>query len=212
MIGPNNVVTTLAGCGAASYGCGYANGMGTYAEFNELAGASYDPAVNSNVYVADYFNFVIRQVSYSGIVTTFAGTPQISGTADGQGTYAQFTYPNSMNFNPVSGTFFVPDCYSNVIRQVTLSGLVTTFAGAISGGGLQNGVGTYTMFDFPSDVVASNANGNIYVVDLGNCAIRQITLGGVVTTFSGVTDVGMQMASGRQACYSIIRTVLLAIP
>lgn len=196
VINSDGLVSILAGCNFDSeYGqtCGYANGIGTFAEFDEITGVCYDPAAGENLYVGDFLNYVIREISPIGATATFAGTPLVAGTANGQGTYAQFAGPNSMTFNAVSGTFFVPDDgTSNVIRQISLSGSVSLFAGALSAnGGYQNGVGTYALFNFPSDLTANPVSGNLYVVDSRNSAIRQITLSAVVTTLAGPTSPGL---------------------
>lgn len=126
-----NVVTTLVGCGNSIGLCGSSNGIGTYVQFGDVTDACFDPFNNNIMYVADYGDNVLRQINYAGVSTTFAGTALVQGTANGLGTYAQFGNPNSMAYNPVTGTFFVPDDYYNVVREVTFSGLVTTFAGRV---------------------------------------------------------------------------------
>jgi hypothetical protein len=81
------VVTTLAGSGAI----GSANGTGAAATFNFPQGVATD---GINVYVADTFNHVIRQIVISsGVTTTLAGTAGTFGSTDGTGAAALFRNP-----------------------------------------------------------------------------------------------------------------------
>lgn len=78
-------VSTVAGSTAGSSGRGYADGQGTAALFEEPMSLAIDQA--SNIYVADYYNSVIRKVSPSGYVSTLVGNAHkqgdyVDGTAD----------------------------------------------------------------------------------------------------------------------------------
>ena len=61
---------------------------------------------------------------------------------------------------------------------------VTTLAGQALVSGAANGSGTNAAFSDPAAIVA-DANGNFFVADSQNHAIRKITTNGVVTTFAG---------------------------
>jgi len=67
-ISPAGVVTTLAGSGVQ----GLANGTGIAASFNNPQGVAVD--ASGNVYVADYGNNMIREITPAGVVTTLAGS------------------------------------------------------------------------------------------------------------------------------------------
>src|SRR5215831_7054861 len=70
VITPGGTSSTLAGAAGVA---GSADGPGTSARFNQPAGITVDSL--TNVYVADYGNHTIRQISPSGVVTTIAGMP-----------------------------------------------------------------------------------------------------------------------------------------
>ncbi|HKO82449.1 MAG TPA: IPT/TIG domain-containing protein, partial [Chitinophagaceae bacterium] len=121
-------VTTLAGNGTA----GFANGEGADAMFNfngEVWYRSMGLAVddNLNVYVADPGNHCIRKIDSLGNVTTFAGDPNSSGYADGQGTSAKFSLPYDVDVD-ADGNVYVVDPGNWDIRKITPDGTATTWA------------------------------------------------------------------------------------
>jgi gliding motility-associated-like protein len=81
-----------------------------------------------------------------------------------------------------AGNLYVADQANNVVRKVTAAGLVTTYAGNGTMGAQNGDVGSAS-FNTPT-AVALDANGNLYVSDVGNNAVRKITPAGVVSTFA----------------------------
>ena len=67
--------------------------------------------------------------------------------------------------------------------------LLSVFAGNANGAGNIDGTGAAASFSYPSSV-ATDASGNVYVVDKSNNTIRMITREGVVTTLAGTAGVG----------------------
>jgi sugar lactone lactonase YvrE len=178
-ITPAGAVTTLAGV----YGVvGSADGIGASAEFFGAQGIGADAA--GNLYIADSQNNTIRKITSAGVVTTLAGQPGISGSADGIGPAAQFTYPYSIAIDP-AGTIYVTDHDSQTIRRVTATGVVTTIAGQPGISGSADGIGAAARFNGPTGI-ATDAAGNVYVADNGNNTIRKIAPAGVVSTVVGV--------------------------
>ena len=144
------------------------------------AGIAIDSA--SNLFVADAYNHTIRKITPGGSVSTFAGTAGASGSANGTGSSASFTFPYGV---AVGGTnLFVADTWGCAIRKITSAGIVTTMAGQPRIPGAADGTGSTAQFNYPYGLSA-NSTGTIYVADSYNKEIRKITSAGAVTTLAG---------------------------
>jgi sulfur carrier protein ThiS len=176
---PAGVVTTLAGSAGAP---GTNDGTGSTARFNLPNGVAVDS--NGSVYVADYSNHTIRQVTPTGAVTTLAGLAGSSGTNDGTGSAARFYNPTGVAVDN-NGNIYVADQNNDTIRQVTPAGVVTTLAGLAGSLGSADGTGSAARFARPTGV-SVDSSGNVYVADYFNHTIRQVTPARVVTTLAGL--------------------------
>jgi sugar lactone lactonase YvrE len=186
------VVTTLAGSGTDGYG----DGAGTGASFNWPTGVAVDSSFN--VYVADSDNHKIRKITSAGVVTTLAGSGS-SGSADGTGTLASFSYPKGVAVD-TERNVYVADTNNSKIRKITPGGVVTTLAGSGSSGSA-DGTGAAADFSYPWGVAVDNS-GNVYVADSNNHKIRKITPGGAVTTLAGSGSSGSADGTGTLASFS----------
>ena len=180
-ITPSGAVSTFAGTAGSG---GYADGAAGGAQFNSPLGIAV--ATNGNVFVTDSGNHCIRRIS-GGMVSTFAGSPQIWGSADASGTNAQFNGPVGLAFD-ARGNLFVSDANNDTIRKIASSGVVTTFAGAAGADGAADGVATAARFRSPAELVFDQ-NGNLFVADSFNQTIREISTNGIVCTVSGAAGI-----------------------
>jgi sugar lactone lactonase YvrE len=161
-ITPTGTFTTLAGHENSP---GNEDGTGTLAQFNYPQGVAADGI--GNVYVADTQNHTIRKITPMGVVSTFAGSPGSSGTADGTGTAARFNQPLGVGVDAV-GNVYVADWNNSAIRKITPAQVVTTIAG----------------FELPMGV-AVDGGGTVYVADTWHQTIKRIDPAGLVTTLAG---------------------------
>ena len=174
-------VTSFAGAAAVR---GSSDQTGAAASFSSPLGIATD--VMGNTYVADYQNQTIRKMAPNGAVTTLAGSPGLSGSADGTGSAARFTYPYAVAVDS-AGTVYVADTFNYLIRAITPTGAVTTLAGSAGMSGTADGTGAAARFNAPEGIAVDTA-GNLYVAD--GTTIRKITTpGGVVTTLAGTPGV-----------------------
>jgi RHS repeat-associated protein len=126
-----------------------------------------------------------------GQVTTFAGsTTQSSGYTNATGTAALFNQPKRMVMDG-SGNIYLADGGNNAIRKITPAGVVTTFAGSLTGasGYKDTTAATSALFNNPGGM-AIDGSGNLYVSDYNNNAIRKITPSGAVSTFYSQSGMG----------------------
>lgn len=162
---------------------GWQDAAASNALFNNPHGLTRDAV--GNLYVADRFNHVIRMVSTTGEVSTYAGQAGISGAADGSVGEATFNEPWGLNVAN-DGSLLVADTRNNLIRRISPEGIVTTLAGT-GAYGFTDGMATQASFGNPTDLVQAT-NGNIYVVDHLTHVIRQISPDGMVSTLAGQGD------------------------
>jgi uncharacterized protein (TIGR03437 family) len=184
-IAAGQTITNFAGNGTGGYSGD--NGPATQAEVNRVVGLATDAA--GNVYLADQNNNVIRKVSASGVITTFAGTTVAGYTGDGgAATQATLSGPTGVCVAP-SGDVYVNDLSNRRVRKVAAaSGIITTVAGtgtAVSSG--DGGAATSAGLILPIRCVV-DSSGNLFIVDQGAHVIRKVTTGGTITTYAGVNN------------------------
>ncbi len=183
-ITPDGAASTLAGWGGLA---GNADGVGSDGHFNNPSGIALDAA--GVVYVADSGNHTIRQVKQTGdkwVVSTLAGNPLVSGSADGPGNVARFLYPSSVAVDRAGNNLYVVDGNNFTIRQLVRVGtnwVVSTLAGKPGISGYVDGAGAAARFCSPQNATV-DAAGNVYVTDRNN-TIRKITPAGLVSTIGG---------------------------
>ncbi len=174
----NGVIRTLAGSGEQGYsGDGDA---ALKAAFNGLAAIAIDRA--GNVYVADFFNQVVRKIS-AGTVTTVAGNGSFGYNGDNlAATDAQLAGPSGIALD-ASGNLYIADGYNNRIRKVS-NGIITTVAGTGDAGfSGDKGTAAGATLRQPSDVAVDSA-GRLFIADYGNNRIRMVA-NGTITTVAG---------------------------
>jgi sugar lactone lactonase YvrE len=173
---------------------GFPGPLPTNQVFNQISGVALDST--GSVLVCDSGNNLIRRVTFAGQVTTLAGNGQASAI-DGQVLSSSFNQPSGIAFDFFTGNILVAELGSHSIRRINLnSNFVNTIAGN-GRSGYDDGQGSSATFNAPTSVVADR-QGNIYVVDRNNHAIRKITITGAVTTLAGGTE-GFNDGTGRNA-------------
>ena len=187
-ITPAGLVSTFAGSAGQS---GSSDGVGSAARFDSPVGLAVDAL--GRVYVADAGNDTIRIISPTGSVTTLAGIAGVKGSADGANLSATFNIPNGVALDN-AGDVYVADTGNSTLRVISTAGTVTTLAGTPGVKGTSDGQGAAAGFVTPAGLAVDSA-GNIYVADVQDDAIRQVTPAGAVTTFAGDTQLAAEGSS-----------------
>jgi len=144
-------------------------------------------AVNAsgNVFIADTGNNVIREVAQAtGNIITVAGngTPGYRGDG-GAASAAQLNAPYDVAVAQ-NGDLFIADTGNDAIREVVhATGNIITVAGnGIAGYSGDGGIASAAQLNGPVSI-ALDANGNLFIADAGNNAIREVqkTTGNIIT-------------------------------
>ena len=199
---PAGVVSTFAGNGKP----GSRDGTGTDARFSQVQGLAIDGS--DTLYVADSGNNTIRKITPAGVVTTLAGLAGTPGSADGAGSAARFSFPRAVAVDAAGANIYVADSGNSTIRKVTAAGVVTTLAGLAGSSGSVDGTGSAARFRFSGGITV-DGSGNVFVADTNNSTIRQVTPGGVVTTYAGQASIpGNTDGTGVAARFSFANGVI----
>jgi sugar lactone lactonase YvrE len=175
-------------------------------------------APNGSLFVADFDNGVVREVTPEGVTTTLiqqagfsrpfgmAVTPsgtlfvQTDRSSTGAATGALWKVAPgsgvaSLEFDDVGrvrglaslsdGRLILADVFAHTLRIYNpATGSESPLAGLSNTPGYADGTGQAARFNSPLDVVIGSGN-QIFVADSQNHRIRQVTLGGAVTTIAG---------------------------
>ena len=169
MIAPNGTIATLAGDGSGKYsGDGGPAPVAGLAEPNGLALA------DDRLYIADVADHRVRVIDLrTGIIDTFAGTGVARHDGDGEpAKRAGIFGARAVAFAP-DGSLYVMERQGSCIRQIQ-DGVIYTIAGTGERGYAgDGGDARKAVFNAPKEMAVA-PNGDIFVVDTENHAIRMI--------------------------------------
>jgi RHS repeat-associated protein len=124
------IITTFAGNGRQGFSGD--NGLAINASLTRPIGLAIDN--NGDVYICDWYNHRIRKVDSNGIITTVAGNGSRGYGGDGGAAInAVIGYPIGIGLDS-KGNLYISGTgdnllYSNAVRKVDTSGIITTIAG-----------------------------------------------------------------------------------
>jgi RHS repeat-associated protein len=200
-IGPDGIITTVAGNGTGFGGDG---GPATQAQLNSPLDVTVGP--DGSLYIADANNHRVRRVDPSGIMSTVAGIGTFVGDCGfsgdgGQATQAALCFPEGVAVG-LNGELFIADTGNRLVRRVTVDGKITTVAGTPGQQVCANstdpcgdgGPAAQAQFGAPVSLNVA-ADGSLYVNDPGIKRIRRIAPDGNITTIAGSGN-GCSSSSG----------------
>ena len=182
----DSTITTFAGTGERGFGGD--GGSATAAQLYNPRHVAVDGS--GNLYIADIYNYRIRKVDSSGVITTVAGTGERGYGGDGgPATEARLHFPRDVAVDG-AGNLYIADTQNQRIRKVDSSGVITTVAGTgESGYGGDGGPAVQARLSYPRGVATDHA-GNLYIADYNNLRIRKVDSSGVISTVVGTGELG----------------------
>lgn len=188
-VAPNGVITTFAGsCTKAGFmGDGKA---ATAALMNQPFMMLLD--AKGDLYVSDYLNRRIREITTDGNINTIAGSGSGPSATAADGSLATSTdmLPGWIALGSDGSLYYTDDGFEGVglprVRKINpTTNTVSTVAGngtrAYSGDG---GPATSAQLNSATGVVVDSA-GDIYIADYSGCEIRKIAPSGTISTYAG---------------------------
>jgi len=145
--------------------------------FNAPRNVALDRA--GNLYVSEFGAHRVRRIAADGAITTVAGTGTGGFAGDGgPAKSAQLNYPAGLALD-TAGNLYIADSSNNRVREVLVSGVITTVLGTGDpGSSLPNQLNEPTG-------LAIDAYGNLDVADSGNGRIQQLSPSGSIQTLPG---------------------------
>jgi uncharacterized repeat protein (TIGR01451 family) len=184
------IISTYAG---ASTQGGYSGdgGPATLATFFYPSGIAFDS--QDNLYIADYYNDVIREVyAATGIVNTVIGNGLTGYSGDGgPALSAELNAPIGIRFD-TRNNLYIADSNNNVIRMVNgATGIITTVAGTgVPGYSGDGGPATLARLN-GCEMVEPDPSGNLYISDFYNDVFRKVSFPtGTISTIAGTGNPG----------------------
>ena len=172
-MGTNWVSRTIAGLPGVF---GSADGTNSGIQMHSPAGLAIDS--QTNVYVADSFNNVIRKLTPVGtnwVSSTIAGLAGNIGGADGTNGSVRFYSPSSVALG-IDGSLVVADTFNHTVRMLSAQGsnwVSSTIAGLAGSLGSNDGTNNGSRFFAPTGL-SIDQSGSIYIADSRNCSIRRL--------------------------------------
>jgi streptogramin lyase len=180
-------VTTIAGNGQDGYGG--SSGKATDIPVSQPFGLVIGP--DQALYVCEVGTHVVRRIDLTtGQSAVVAGCGRKGYSGDGgPATAAELNEPYEIRFDQDGNLFFV-EMQNHLVRRVDAkSGVISTVAGTgRMGFGGDGGLATQALMNRPHSI-AFDADGRLYICDIGNHRIRRVQLStGIITTFAGTGE------------------------
>ncbi|MGA2216001.1 MAG: hypothetical protein ABSH31_22200, partial [Bryobacteraceae bacterium] len=194
IVTPAGIISTYAGTGTAGYsGDG---GPALQAQIQLDGKMAIDSA--GNLYFTDGVDAVVRRITPAGVISTYAGNGQLATSPNngnnGPATQASLGLAAGAIAVDGAGNLYVAEDYTDQIRMISPKGIITLVAGSGTSG-FMDGPAASAEFYSPTGLTV-DASGDLFVADVNNGLIREITPGGIVSTVAGTPIFGFSGDGG----------------
>lgn len=173
---PSGTLSVFAGSGLIGTPTA---GPATSSEFNFPEGLAVDGS--GNLYIADVYANVVAKVTPSGALSLVAGNGVMGGPLPGPAGSSPLNNPAGIAVDG-SGDLYIANPLSNDVLAVSPSETLSILAGSGNTGPPTPGPASDSALNNPLGV-AVDADGNVYIADIGNAEVEEV--------FSGLgTDTG----------------------
>jgi sugar lactone lactonase YvrE len=179
LVGPQGGVSVYAGSGTS----GSADGAAGQAQFRSITDLAVAP--DGNLYAIDAAS--IRRIAPNRSVSTLV-PPAPAGVAEPSQAFVGITVAPD-------GSIFVTNAGDALVEKVAADGTLSPWAGRTPAIQADDGVGGTASFGVTM-AVATDMQGNAYVLDAGGRAIRKVAPDGTTTTLVSASASGFNGAAG----------------
>jgi RHS repeat-associated protein len=191
----DRVINRFAGTGSSDP----SSTTGTQATKTSLFGPEgMDVGPDGSVYIADFYNDVVRRVAPDGTIAIVAGrqrpsfySPRGFSGDGGPATQADIYIPTDVDV-AADGSLFITDYGNHRIRKVDPRGIITTVAGGADPYASDIGDGkpaTQASLRYPNATEVA-PDGTLFILDRDHYRIRRVGPDGIITTYAGGGDQG----------------------
>jgi RHS repeat-associated protein len=203
---PDGYLTTIAGTGEEGFSGN--GGLAAAAKLKRPGGVAIGP--DKNIYISDSDNNLIRGIRPDGTIYSVAGIDPLEeqsyGYYDGgDGVPSNQTMLNGPAGITVdqNGNIFFADRGNDIVRMITPSGIIMTYAGNPDSTTIGDGrPARFSALDSPCDVALGN-DGALFIADQNDNLIRRVASSGIITTYAGNGEFAYN-GDGQGALYTSI--------
>jgi sugar lactone lactonase YvrE len=192
-------IATAAGNGA--YGFSGDGDLANQAAIRSTTALGFDK--DGHLLIVDAQSRNLRRVfltgTTAGVIRTAAGNGANANSGDsGPAIYASFGATGGV-ISDTQGNIYISDSAFHRVRKIGTDGRITHFAGSLTGvsGNIGDfGSATSARLNRPG-ALAVDAQGNVYITDMGNQRIRRVdAVTGIITTYAGNGGMGFSGDNG----------------
>jgi hypothetical protein len=183
----NNVVEEVTRAGKLSVVAGDGTqgpptpGPATKSDLNWPCGLAMD--AHGDLSIADQWNNVVEEVTPAGKLSVVAGDGTQGSPTPGPATESALSLPAGLALG-AHGDLFIADAGSSVVEEVTPAGKLSVVAGDGTQGSPTPGPATESALSLPT-WVALNAHGDMFIADMWNSVVMEVTPAGELSVVAG---------------------------